>query len=110
MGYSGGYLLRDRKRIIDSGNGLSYFSPDDDLTAVVEGLHGDCHGQHFRILHAKDDAKVSYADAEAFAALLNKEGCHTEFVGFDAGGHNIDVPLDRMDDAERRLKAYFTPF
>ena len=78
--------------------------------APVEDLKGDCHGLHFRFLHAKDDAILSYARVEDFVHLLSEEGCAVDLVGFDHGGHLIELVPEQDSDAKRRLDGYFTPF
>ena len=108
IGYSGAYLLKGDPL---ADNDLRYLGSRDDLTPDVAALKGVCPaGLHFRFLHAVDDFKTSYAKAQAFAAQLTAAHCPVEFVTFAAGGHNIDLDIDQMDDAVRRLHAYFDPF
>jgi dipeptidyl aminopeptidase/acylaminoacyl peptidase len=109
IGYSGAYLMAGEP--FAEQNTQRFFDPQaDDLAKDVKALAGNCRGLRFRLLHARDDEKVPFESVAAFAGELRAQGCAVEEVSFDHGGHLIALDLSRVADAERRLRAYFTPF
>jgi pimeloyl-ACP methyl ester carboxylesterase len=105
---SGAYTVSGLKAV--SGSDERFFSPEDDLSLLADRLKTVCPGLRMRLIHARDDWKLPYADAVKFAEQVKAAGCPVEFVTFDTGGHNIDIPIDQVADGLRMTNAFYGPF
>lgn len=105
---SGAYSVAGLRFI--SASDERFFSPEDDLPLLTDRLKAACPGLKVRLIHARDDWKLPYADAVKFGEQVKAAGCPVEFVTFDTGGHNIDIPIDQVADGLRMTNAFYGPF
>ena len=104
IGLSGAYLFSEDR--LGAGEGR-FFAADDSFERG-RLARANCADLQFRLLHARDDAITSFDQAQRFAEMLNRQGCATELLAFDVGGHGLARTL-APPDGRRETDGYNLP-